>query len=313
MWRLITVHLILLGLDPIAAEWCYTDPACGPSTWVTQGFCNGSRQSPINIVDASVQYNASLGTFTFTNYGDSSKLVLLNNPGHTVEVQLASGVTLSGGGLPSTYSAVAFHFHWGNTSQNGSEHQLGGRQFPMEMHIVHTKNGMNLTAAKQDPNGIAVLGFFIDVGTSSSKLPTLASLLVNVSNAGTNITLNGSFSIDSILGAVDRTSYYRYLGSLTTPTCDEAVVWTVFRNPILVPASVIQNFSSNIYLNSTGSPQNMVNNFRILQQLNSRVVQSSTNVNSAGNSATSLAGGIFSANLLFGFLLSLVNALVLMS
>ncbi|XP_018094842.1 carbonic anhydrase 4 [Xenopus laevis] len=332
MWRIVAVHLILLCVDPITAEWCYTEESCEPNTWSSLGSCGGSRQSPIDIVNGSAQFNASLENFNFTNYNNNSKLLVLNNPGHTVEVQLDSGVTISGGGLPATYSALAFHFHWGNGTLPGSEHHLGGKQFRMEMHVVHTKNGMNLTAARQDPSGIAVLGFFIDVGTSAStsSMTTLANLLANVSGAGTNITLNTSFSIDSVLGDVDKTSYYRYSGSLTTPTCDEAVVWTIFKNPILIPESVILTFSSSLIRNTTGSPQYVVNNFRPLQELNSRQVQSSFDVSSPSSTPSSSKsntssttpstssqsiGVTSSANFHFclGHLLFFISALVLLS
>lgn len=40
--------------------------------------------------------------------------------------------------------------------------------------------------------------------------------------------------MDDLLTGVDRTKYYRYLGSLTTPSCNEGVIWTVFKDPIKV-------------------------------------------------------------------------------
>lgn len=41
-------------------------------------------------------------------------------------------------------------------------------------------------------------------------------------------------SMDDLLSGVDRTKYYRYLGSLTTPNCKEGVIWTIFKDPIKV-------------------------------------------------------------------------------
>ena len=37
----------------------------------------------------------------------------------------------------------------------------------------------------------------------------------------------------------DLTDYYRYEGSLTTPPCKEAVIWTVFKEPIEISAEQV--------------------------------------------------------------------------
>lgn len=37
------------------------------------------------------------------------------------------------------------------------------------------------------------------------------------------------------------TKYFRYSGSLTTPNCDEAVVWTLFTQPILLSRTQVLN------------------------------------------------------------------------
>ncbi|XP_078529233.1 carbonic anhydrase 4-like [Lissotriton helveticus] len=250
-----------------------TDAVLSPLTWSTLGSCNGSRQSPVNITDELAVYNSTLTPFTFTGYENASKLLSLTNLGHTVEVELDQGLSITGGGLPAQYSAVAFHFHWGNGSSTpGSEHRVDGKQFPMEMHIVHTKQGLNLTQAKKDPTGIAVLGFFIDVSANASGLLNISKLLPSVASKNQSVLLNSTLSINSLLQGVNLASYYRYLGSLTTPTCDEAVIWTVFKNPILVPSSVVDAFPSILYESNDTQIENV---FRTPQALGNRQVQTS--------------------------------------
>lgn len=55
------------------------------------------------------------------------------------------------------------------------------------------------------------------------------------------------FSIESILPP-DLSTYYRYNGSLTTPTCDETVIWTVFQDPIMISDKQV---TMNTYLVKT--------------------------------------------------------------
>ena len=54
----------------------------------------------------------------------------------SVEIDLkGNDLTLSGGGLPGNYKAQQFHFHWGSEDKRGSEHNINGLQYPMEVNL----------------------------------------------------------------------------------------------------------------------------------------------------------------------------------
>lgn len=72
--------------------------------------------------------------------------------------------------------------------------------------------------------------------------------------------------------------FYRYFGSLTTPTCDEVVVWTVFADPIEVSNEQLAALRNAKYYAQDASGQ-MVNNYRPLQPLAGRRVRRSFNDN----------------------------------
>ncbi|XP_060951413.1 carbonic anhydrase XVb [Limanda limanda] len=255
-------------------EWCYHLPACKDTNWATISpkYCNGSRQSPININTTAAKPDESLTEFTFTNFSSTTALTTIENTGKTVKVNFASGVQISGGSLSEAYNSLQFHLHWGNgPSIPGSEHTVDGKRYPMEMHIVNVKSSYNgnLTEALADSTSLAALGFFIEEMSGNAtgepaSWKTLASYLANITTKGQTFTLPSGISLDDLLVGVNRAKYYRYLGSLTTPACNEVVVWTVFKEPIKVSKDLIELFSKTVHVNDTSSPL-MTNTFRGIQ------------------------------------------------
>ncbi|XP_029383233.1 carbonic anhydrase XVb [Echeneis naucrates] len=279
MNSLAAAALVLCALVPSVLSasntiaWCYHDPSCNDTNWpvISPRFCNGSKQSPINIVTADATADANLTAFTFTNYDNVSVMDEIKNTGKTVRVSFRSGSSVSGGNLPEAYDGLQFHLHWGNgSSVPGSEHTVNGKRYPMELHIVNIKSSLNgnITQALADPTGLAALGFFIEVMPDATAQPeswkNLTNYLTSISNKDEAVSLVPAFSLDDLLHGVDRTKYYRYYGSLTTPTCDEVIIWTVFKEPIKVSKDLIDLFSTTLRISNSSSPL-MTNVYRNVQ------------------------------------------------
>uniref|UniRef100_A0A8C4WHF1 Carbonic anhydrase n=1 Tax=Gopherus evgoodei TaxID=1825980 RepID=A0A8C4WHF1_9SAUR len=221
------------------------------------------KQSPINIVTNKVEYKEDLKPFTFEGYNtNQSSLWRIENNGHTVKVSLSGSAKIGGGGLRNKYNAIEFHFHWGTKISEGfspgSEHSIDGERYAMELHIVHRKEGFSTTEqAVADQEGLAVLGFFIKVKVSCQ----VSFFLSWPPQTGTYQSLV----------QVNLTHYYRYSGSLTTPNCHQAVVWTIFQEPIILSDSQVENFSKKLYF-SKDETLHMTDNFRPVQPLSDRIV-----------------------------------------
>ncbi|XP_039991085.1 LOW QUALITY PROTEIN: carbonic anhydrase 4-like [Xiphias gladius] len=241
------------------SEWCYTGCDHSPTHWedLPGSFCGGKRQSPINIVTSHVQTDPTLLNFTLVNFSSQHVIKSITNNGHTVKCILKENeVEVSGGGLNGIYSTIQFHFHWGDTEHHpGSEHMIDEHRYPMEMHIVSLKKGLTVDQATADSEGIAVLGFFINAtedGNMSGPWNMLTSYLTNITD--TEVNMNHNISIDDLIGNVDLTKFYRYMGSLTTPKCNEAVAWTVFHEPININKNLIQQFPISTGLTNVYRP-----------------------------------------------------------
>uniref|UniRef100_A0A3B5KW54 Alpha-carbonic anhydrase domain-containing protein n=1 Tax=Xiphophorus couchianus TaxID=32473 RepID=A0A3B5KW54_9TELE len=229
-----------------------------PSHWsnLPGSYCGGESQSPIDISTDSVVENENLSSFTFTNFDNKHAIKSITNTGHTVQCVLEDGlVEVSGRGLNHVYSTLQFHFHWGTESADseGSEHSVDKKRYPMEVAIHHYE-------ALNTPDGLAVLGFLIEVKTDIPSWKTLTSYLSDIKDI---VEVTDEISIDDLLGNVNRDSFFRYSGSLTTPSCNEAVVWTIFKESVKVDQDLMALFPENARYHNV---------FRPSQSLHSRKV-----------------------------------------
>jgi len=236
-----------------------------------KGFseCGLRRQSPIDLTKA---ISTSYLDLKFQGYSQVPESITIENNGHNIGWRfnnLSSIPVISGGGLPGTYNFDHIHMHWGSDSKKGSEHTVDGVAFPMEMHLVHYNTryaDVSSAVSSGEWDALAVLGFFFKISTADN--PAFAEVVEadhHVHNAGSEYTLASVFTLESHFTNFSG-NYYRYNGSLTTPTCNQIVVWTVMQEPIPISEQQIEAFRG--LKDSHGKL--LVDNFRPVQPMYGR-------------------------------------------
>lgn len=176
----------------------------------------GKLQSPINIVPTK---DIDLDDLDL-NYKSSSKSIV--NNGHTIQVNINDGSFLE---LDfNEYELKQFHFH------TPSEHNLYGKQYPLEAHFVHvTEHGR-----------IAVVAVIFKIGKKNKILEKIWD------NFPLKVKEEIPFSLSSkdIKALMPKyyKQYYKFEGSLTTPPCTEGVKWNVYKKALTLSEDQINQF-----------------------------------------------------------------------
>eukprot|EP00343_Euplotes_focardii_P001496 CAMPEP_0205803114 /NCGR_PEP_ID=MMETSP0205-20121125/5657_1 /ASSEMBLY_ACC=CAM_ASM_000278 /TAXON_ID=36767 /ORGANISM="Euplotes focardii, Strain TN1" /LENGTH=293 /DNA_ID=CAMNT_0053070647 /DNA_START=79 /DNA_END=957 /DNA_ORIENTATION=- len=181
----------------------------------------------------------------------------------------------------SNWTLAQFHFH------APSEHYINNKSYGLEMHSVFTNDA--------NTSQYLVVGIFFEEDTNESENEFITSLNVNtVTTSGQDYAIT-NVPLSNLYNSISGKSKYNYKGSLTTPTCDEAVEWFLVKDPIKINSAQLTTFTSHWAGNSSFAGGN--GNNRVLVNLNRRQVVLTRSDN--GTNGWRITGLLFIALTLF--------------
>ncbi len=191
-----------------AAKWGYEGDVSAEN-WGTlapeyETCSTGKFQSPIDI---TVDVEADVQDLDIT-FGESSYKI--TDTGHALKASFGEGNSFLTEG--KKYKLLQLHFH------TPSEYIIGGKQSPMVVHLVH----------QNEDGALGVIGVMIEEGASN---PAIGALWSNIpAKAGDAVQVDEALDLAALLP--EDKSFYRFMGSLTTPPCSEGVNWFFMQKPI---------------------------------------------------------------------------------
>jgi len=225
-----------VGVAQDKPQWGY-EGAHGPAHWgdlnADSKVCSiGSQQSPVDVGDT---IRAQLPPLRIAW---SRKADTIVNNGHTIQVNFGEGSSLTVGN--EQFTLVQFHFH------RPSEHKLGGKSYPMEVHFVH----------RHASGKLAVVGVLMTAGRANPSFNKVVATMPP--KEGPAVPAGPGIDPNRFLPA--RRTYFRYEGSLTTPACDETVNWLLLTQPMPAAEADIDAFAK-LYANNARPVQKLDRRF----------------------------------------------------
>lgn len=239
----------------LAGQWSYNEP------WNSLGECSGKVQSPINIISADAQPATSSDPIDTTGFFNQVitgkdfqlKTADIQHPTHEDDPHphaLKFDFPTPIGN--ENIQCAQFHFHI-----DKSEHSLNGNLFLAEVHLVCYKGkfaNLHEAVVSKESDALHVFGSWIQEAPSDSNGAAknvmdhkqMKDVLSAYDKAMTDDHEIDDLNTFQIPVSPNTNSYYRYDGSLTTPTCNEIVLWTVFTDPIIVSSSQAKKMKNMI-------------------------------------------------------------------
>ncbi len=207
-----------------AAHWGYEGDV-GPKHWGEMSdkfkLCStGENQSPIDIKE---NFDVELPPIKF-NY--SSKASKILNNGHTIQVDVKPGSSITVDGI--SFELKQFHFH------TPSENKINGKSYPLEAHFVHRNS---------DKNKFAVVAVMFEEGDANPVLEQVFGKMP----AKPSETVKLKKTLDYAQLLPKDQDYYRFNGSFTTPPCTEGVYWHVMKKPLTASKAQIAKFLKTMH------------------------------------------------------------------
>ncbi len=221
-------------------EWTYKGANNNPAKWgdlsKEYSACKkGAYQSPIDIKMEDVFQTNTARAIKFNYKGDIYDIV---HNEHTILVDFKEGSSIT---LDKTqYDLVQLHFH------TPSEHQIAGKSFPMEAHLVH----------KSKSGQLLVIAVVFNYGLEHPTIAEIQKVMPQKEGDTTNLAKLDMSALIKGLG-----SYIRLDGSLTTPPCTEGVIWIIDPMPLEASKAQVAAFTKAFGHNN-----------RPLQNANNRVI-----------------------------------------
>lgn len=256
-------------------------------------YCNGTRQSPININTSAVRENINL-RLGLTAYDKPISGFMINQfptfrlmpfsfewprPSALVSNSLARSFNPY---ADSHFVLNYVQFHWttGHGGSNDSSvHRLDNSGCPLEIHFVHINTAYsNLEEAFAKPDGLLILAVMVVPSTHESYIcERLLNSLSNITLPGQQVAIDEDSTWRSLL-PTDTSRFYRYQGSMILPPCHESVQWIVFEERLKLGSKQLRRLKRFRFLGKDLRSDRDIDwtlKGRPSQKLNNRIVERS--------------------------------------